>query len=128
MTRFERKFVFPRAFRLLQSKEFQTIFRRPVVVNDRLFRVYARGGTGHSRLGLAISRKAAPRAVDRNRIKRQIREAFRHHRQYLQAAGGLELVVLAKAEAKTVSGCQLYAAIIALFDRAIERARPISEA
>ncbi len=32
---------------------------------------------GHARLGLAISRKVAPRAYQRNRIKRLVREGFR---------------------------------------------------
>ena len=34
---------------------------------------------GESRLGLAIAKRAVPHAVDRNAIKRQIREAFRLH-------------------------------------------------
>ena len=36
-----------------------------------------RNDAGRARLGLAISRRRAPRAVDRNRIKRLIRESFR---------------------------------------------------
>ena len=34
---------------------------------------------GEARLGLAIAKRAVPHAVDRNAIKRQIREAFRLH-------------------------------------------------
>ena len=36
-----------------------------------------RRDSGAARLGLLISRRHAPRAVERNRIKRCIREAFR---------------------------------------------------
>jgi ribonuclease P protein component len=46
--------------------------------SDRFFTVLAR--SNHlpcARLGLAVSRKAARRAVDRNLIKRLAREAFR---------------------------------------------------
>ena len=32
-----------------------------------------------SRLGISVGRRSAPRAVDRNRIKRIAREAFRRH-------------------------------------------------
>jgi ribonuclease P protein component len=46
------------------------------------------------RLGLVISRKAAGCAVARNRIKRQVRESFRHSQQQL---GSLDIVVIARA-------------------------------
>lgn len=39
---------------------------------------YARRPDGPARLGVLISRRHAAHATDRNRIKRCIREAFRH--------------------------------------------------
>jgi len=42
---------------------------------------------------LAISRKHFKRAVDRNRIKRVVRESFRTHRA---ALGGADIVVLSR--------------------------------
>ena len=45
------------------------------------------------RLGLAVSRKAARSAVARNRIKRHVRETFRHTQDVL---GGLDIVVIAR--------------------------------
>lgn len=47
----------------------------------------------HPRLGLAISRKVAPTAVARNRIKRVTRESFRHWQSQLAA---LDIVVLGR--------------------------------
>jgi ribonuclease P protein component len=47
-----------------------------------------------ARLGLVISRKSAGCAVARNRIKRLVRESFRHSRQQL---GSLDIVVIARA-------------------------------
>jgi ribonuclease P protein component len=35
--------------------------------------------TGASRIGVALSRRHVPSAVERNRIKRVVREAFRRH-------------------------------------------------
>lgn len=45
------------------------------------------------RLGLAIARKHARAAVARNRIKRVVRESFRHHQAEL---GPLDIVVLGR--------------------------------
>lgn len=42
------------------------------------------------RLGILVSRKHAPRAIERNRIKRCIREAFRLEQQNL---GPLDILV-----------------------------------
>ena len=44
-----------------------------------------------ARLGLAIARRHARRAVERNRIKRLIRETFRRHRATLPS---LDVVVM----------------------------------
>jgi ribonuclease P protein component len=38
-----------------------------------------RSRSGHSRLGIALTRKMIPRAVDRNRVRRLVRETFRRH-------------------------------------------------
>jgi ribonuclease P protein component len=46
-----------------------------------------------ARLGLVISRKAARKAVARNRVKRQIRESFRQTRAGL---GSLDIVVIGR--------------------------------
>ncbi len=45
---------------------------------------------GWARLGLIVSKRILPRAVDRNRVKRQIREAFRLVQHEL---GGLDTIV-----------------------------------
>ena len=72
---------FPRRSRLLRSSDYQRVFQDPLKSGDRYFTVLARArepGLTETRLGLAISRKCAPRSVDRNRIKRLARESFRH--------------------------------------------------
>lgn len=49
-----------------------------------------------ARLGLAVSRKVSKRAVARNRIKRIVRESFRHERAELPV---LDVLVTARASA-----------------------------
>lgn len=56
---------------------------------------------GPARLGILISRKHAPLATDRNRIKRCIREAFR---QSQEALGPLDVLVRPPYGLKTSSG------------------------
>lgn len=63
----------------LGKQDFSRVFKQNQKSGDRLFLVLARTSTvPFSRLGLAISKKHAARAVDRNRIKRLIRESFYH--------------------------------------------------
>ncbi len=51
-------------------------------------------GRGLARLGLAIPRKQIRRAVERNRVKRLIRESFRRHQDLLR---GLDVVVIGRS-------------------------------
>ena len=53
--------------------------------------VHAATGTpGASRLGIALTRRLLPRSVDRNRVKRIVREAFRRHGA---KEAGLDIVI-----------------------------------
>ena len=85
---------FSRRQRLTQSRDFDRLFRSSERSSDDLVTVLARrSGLTQARLGMAISRKCAPRAVDRNRLKRVIRESFRQAGELL---GGLDLVVIGR--------------------------------
>ena len=57
----------------------------------RHFSVFARpNGLEQARVGIVTSKRIAPRAVDRNRVKRIVREVFRVWRARL---GGIDVVV-----------------------------------
>jgi ribonuclease P protein component len=58
---------------------------------QRYFTLYVRpNGEPLARIGIITSKRVAPRAVDRNRMKRLVRETFRSMRQRLQ---GVDIVV-----------------------------------
>ncbi|WJW75506.1 ribonuclease P protein component [Thiohalobacter sp. IOR34] len=80
--------------RLTRPAQYRQVFAGKLRSADRNMTVLATpNGLAHPRLGLAISRKVSPRAVVRNRIKRQIREVFRQHQAQLAA---LDFVVIGR--------------------------------
>ena len=89
----ERRF-FPRTFRLTRAREFNCVFSKGLRSTGKELCVLARvNGLGEARIGMVIPRRRVRKAVSRNRIKRVIRESFRHHRQTLR---NLDVVVLAR--------------------------------
>ena len=77
-------------------------------------------GAEHSRLGTSVSRRVARRAVARNRIKRQIRESFRHNAERLK---GLDVVVIARSGAQTMDSNRLRHVLARAWERADSRVR-----
>jgi ribonuclease P protein component len=74
--------TFSPAQRLHKATEFGRVFAEPARSSDRFFTLLARPGLApRARLGLTISRRAARRAVDRNKLKRLARESFRMNAQ-----------------------------------------------
>lgn len=105
-----------RAYRLLRAADFSRVFAGATRRSDRYFTVLARpNGLAHDRLGLAIAKKQLRRAVDRNRIKRLVREYFRREVQPT-AGSGLDYVVMARAAARQADNRRLFASLAQLFD------------
>jgi len=90
----EAGFFFPRLRRLSKPDEYRQVFNDGLRFADNRFLVLAKPNSlAFARLGLAVSKKNSRRAVDRNRIKRVIRESFRIHQHRLS---GLDLVVVTR--------------------------------
>jgi len=97
--------AFPPNLRLKKAAEFKAVFANPVKSSDRYFTLLAvRNAHGHPRLGLAIAKKVMKRAVDRNAIKRTVRESFRLHPEMI---ADLDIVVLAKKDVLSAEPAQL---------------------
>ena len=113
------QYSFPRTARLLKPIDFKRVFKTSIASSDRYFKVLARpNGRGFSRLGLAVSRKVDRHAVGRNRIKRVVRESFRHAFESgatspvmgdgtARPPNGIDLVVLPRPVCATICNGQL---------------------
>jgi len=81
--------------RLLTADDYTHVFQHPQKSSSKALTVLARRSSRASaRLGLAIPRKQIRRAVERNRVKRLIRESFRRHLELLR---GLDVVVIGRS-------------------------------
>ena len=95
---------FPQTARLKTSPQFQQVFQQGRKTVGRYFVVFARSHwEGRARLGLAVGRRVG-NAVQRNRMKRLVRESFRHHQQHLH---GRDVVVVARGSAVGARQVQL---------------------
>jgi ribonuclease P protein component len=113
--------LLPRRARLSRHEDFARVFKENLRASDDLFTVLARPNElTHPRLGLAVSRKAVNNAVDRNRLKRLAREAFRVTQHELAP---LDLVVLARSRAAGAASGEVRASLQRLWQRVNERCR-----
>ena len=78
--------LFMRDARLVKPGEFEQVFKENERARTDSLLVMARPNElGHARLGMVIAKRLLPRAVDRNRVKRCVRETFRLQSQDLPA-------------------------------------------
>lgn len=98
---------FPRQLRLVQQRDFQQVFKHTECKSiDNLLVVLARSNQrDYPRLGMAIAKKKIKTAVARHRLKRAIRESFRHHKSQLR---GLDIVVMGQVAAATAPNHDIY--------------------
>lgn len=111
----------PKRARLSRSADFERVLRRGRSHPGRelVLHVFPRADDqGPPRLGLSVSRKVGG-AVERNRVKRLLREAFA--RESSRLPPGTDAVVVARADAKALAEREGLAGVQARLGQLIER-------
>ena len=110
---------FPKSARVRTRADYACAFDNAKRVHGAhfqlVFKVEAPDDTGRAKLGLAVSKKVDTRAVNRNRIRRVVKESFRAIS--MQAQPGT-YVFVAKPSARTVENTGLRHDFVKLMQRA----------
>ena len=92
---------FPKSARLLKSKDYLRVYQTGKVRRGRYFQIHScQNGSVTSRVGISISKRVG-KAVQRNLLKRWIREAVRTHKENLP--DGLDLVIHVRSSSKELN-------------------------
>lgn len=95
----------PRTARLLKAGDFAALRGKSKRISARHFLAeFSTNDQPTCRLGQAVSRRVSKRAVDRNRIKRLVRESYRHVRGELPF---VDILLIARSSAVNTSSCDL---------------------
>jgi ribonuclease P protein component len=118
-----RGFRFPATSRIKKTREFNRVYARGKRARGPLFLVVlAPNRLPVTRVGLSVGKRVGG-AVRRNRIKRMLREAFRHVRPQLPP--GLDIVLVAESLERKYLLPELQADLVRLVHKALAApARP----
>lgn len=106
---------FPRHVRLTRGVDFQRVFQHGKRLHATGLNARAAANTvGFPRLGMAIAKKALRRAHERNRIRRLVRESFRHHQATLPP---VDVVLMCRSDVLTMSNAELFLQLDSLWLR-----------
>ena len=126
LTHTANKFSFSRAHRLDGPHAYAAVFAFKCWVTGEIFQVYAKSnGAASARLGIVVSKRVIPQAVERNYCKRMAREVFRVERN---ALAGVDLVVRPRTAVIPALSAVAHAELRTLLHRAQDLCRSRSEA
>ncbi|MCC2616926.1 ribonuclease P protein component [Aestuariibacter halophilus] len=96
---------FSRELRLLTPSHFESVFTNATpAVSPTLTLLGTANQLEHPRLGITLSKKRVRKACQRNRIKRLIRESFRHQQHQLPS---IDIIVIGKSNLDTLSNDEI---------------------
>ncbi len=100
---------FQRSQRLCRPAQFQAAYAQGRRFGNELFTATVRVNDGHAsaRLGLSIAARSVGNAVNRNRLRRQVRESFRRQ----QGLPPVDIVIGARNGAREAPAKELRAAL-----------------
>jgi ribonuclease P protein component len=116
------RLTLPARLRLRRKSDFAAAYARGRRIGDALFALTVIANrSGAPRLGLAVAVRTAGNAVQRNRIRRLIRESFRLHQRELPA---VDVVVSARPATRSASPQALRGSLTALWKKVGEQCAP----
>ncbi|GMQ96974.1 MAG: ribonuclease P protein component [Gammaproteobacteria bacterium] len=92
--------------RLKRPEEYHRVFSgNPVKIQSKALTLLALPNVlGQPRLGIAVPKKHVPLSVQRNRLKRLVRESFRAHQNKLMP---LDIVIMARSNVAELSNREI---------------------
>ncbi len=97
---------------LKKNRDFQHVYKQGKSYANRLLVMYVlRNNTERNRLGLSVSKKVG-NSVVRHHVTRLLRESYRLHEEMFHS--GWDIVVIARAGAKTASYHEIKSALLHL--------------
>jgi ribonuclease P protein component len=115
--------TFARRYRLTKTDEFSSVFGFRRAIRGKLLMLHYQpraADFNEARLGLVVGKKQLKRAVDRNRLKRIVREQFRLQRAGLPA---YDLIVRLAVKPVPFDSGLIAGDFLALLDK-LQRPRP----
>jgi ribonuclease P protein component len=113
-----------RNHRLAGKREFQSIFDVASKVSQKhLLALFKPNEKTHARIGIMVGKRIAKLAVERNQIKRVIRESFRQHQLPLS---GFDIIVIARQQCDSLDKSQLREGIDKLWQKLITHCQKAS--
>ncbi|WP_416306761.1 ribonuclease P protein component [Neptunicella sp. SCSIO 80796] len=114
--------TFSRDVRLLTPTHFGNVFQDATSAPSPQITLLARTNQlTNARLGITIAKKRVKKAHDRNRIKRIIRESFRHHQSGL---GNIDIVVIGKSGLDSMTNQEIFNLLDKLWKKIFRRCNP----
>lgn len=87
-------FSLPKELKIRKTSEYKEIFGKSKRLSSDHFNfLYAPNSLGYPRVGFVVAKKNVPGAVERNRVKRVLREVFRQNKSLF---GSMDVVFIAK--------------------------------